>query len=128
MIIGYLGGVTFYASSRSIKTLNDIQKNRTAKFATHSIINKKPKLEFQGVELSAISFSVRLDASLGVSPEQEIESLNYILDNGMVCDLIIGSNYHGEYVIKDIGESVKRTDREGNTIVAELSISLMEYN
>lgn len=126
-MIGVLGDIVFNVSSSQVKTLSNIQKNRTARIAKHEILGNKPKLEFQGMDLIDMSFDIRLDASLGVNPVMEISRLDLLMSTGEVLDLIIGNTYHGAFLIKYMSEATKYTDRNGITIAAELSINLEEY-
>ncbi|WNA15514.1 hypothetical protein [Acinetobacter phage HFM1] len=126
-MIGALGNIVFTVSSDFVRTPSNIKKSRSARIAKHDIIGSKPKLEFQGEDLVSMSFDIRLDASLGVSPQSDINSLARLYTSGEVVDLVIGNVYHGAFLIESIEENTKYTDRNGNVIVAELSISLQEY-
>lgn len=126
-MIGALGNIVFTVSSDFVRTPSNIKKSRSARIAKHEIIGSKPKLEFQGEDLVSMSFDIRLDASLGVSPQADINSLSTLESTGEVVDLVIGNVYHGAFLIESIEENTKYTDRSGNIIVAELSISLQEY-
>lgn len=126
-MIGALGNIVFTVSSDFVRTPSNIKKSRSARIAKHDIIGSKPKLEFQGEDLVSMSFDIRLDASLGVSPQSDINSLARLYTSGEVVDLVIGNVYHGAFLIENIEENTKYTDRNGNVIVAELSISLQEY-
>lgn len=126
-MIGALGNIVFTVSSDFVRTPSNIKKSRSARIAKHDIIGSKPKLEFQGEDLVSMSFDIRLDASLGVNPQSDINSLARLYTSGEVVDLVIGNVYHGAFLIESIEENTKYTDRNGNIIVAELSISLQEY-
>lgn len=126
-MIGVLGDIVFSVSSTQVKTLSNMQKTKTSRIAKHDIIGNKPKLEFQGMDLDKFSFDIRLDASLGVNPDIELRRLERMQQQGEVAQLVIGSNYHGDYLINSIGEDYKHTDRNGNTITVEVSVDLEEY-
>lgn len=126
-MIGALGNIVFTVSSNFVRTPSNIKKSRSARIAKHEIIGSKPKLEFQGEDLVSMSFDIRLDASLGVSPQADINSLSTLESTGEIVDLVIGNVYHGAFLIESIEENTKYTDRNGNIIVAELSINLQEY-
>lgn len=126
-MIGSLGSIVFTVSSNFVRTPSNIRKSRNARIAKHEIIGSKPKLEFQGEDLISMSLDIRLDASLGVNPQADINALAAMESSGEVVDLIIGDVYHGSFLIESIGEDIKYTHRNGVVIVAELSISLQEY-
>ncbi|QHJ79176.1 MAG: hypothetical protein [Caudoviricetes sp.] len=126
-MIGALNDIVFIVSSDFVRTLSGLQKTRTARIAKHEIIGNKPKLEFQGEDLIEVSFDMRLDVSLGVNPQRDIDRISTILATGEIVDFITGDVYHGSFLISNTGEVTKYTDRRGNILVAELSVSLTEY-
>ena len=126
MIVGILGNTVFETSPDYVKTLTDMSRTRTARIAKHDIIGNKPKLEYQGVDLVSFSFKIRLDANLGVDPEQELKALED-MQEGFAPGLTIGNRYFGKFLIESIGEDIRFTRKDGATILAELDISLLEY-
>lgn len=127
MIKGLLGDVYFVVSGYKILTPNDVSRSRQARIAKHDILGKKPKLEFQGVDLAEISFNIRFDESLGVDIKREFRKLNNMFENGLVADFAIGSEYYGEYLISRLDDNIRRTYGSGDTLVLETSITLQEY-
>jgi phage protein U len=126
-MIGVLNDIVFVVSADFIRTVSDIQKNRSARIAKHEVIGSKPKLEFQGEDLVTMSFGIRLDASLGVAPQRDINKLSVMESTGEIVDFVVGDVYHGSFLIDSISEVTKYTDRNGNVTVAELSVSMTEY-
>ena len=74
-MIGSLKGVVFEVSDSLIKTFKDLSRNSRAKYETHNIIGRKPKLEFTGYELDDIQFNMQLNSSLGLDPVKQIDVL-----------------------------------------------------
>lgn len=67
--IGKLGSlVTFKTSDKKILTYKDYNRQISARWAKHERIGKRPKMEFLGKEQGEVTFTVELDASLGVKP------------------------------------------------------------
>lgn len=127
-MIGILGNVIFTASSYKVLTFSGMTKDVSVRTVEHEVIGQRPKTEFIGPDLSPVSFDMRLDSGLGVNPQREIDNLEYMCENGIICTLIIGSRVHGEFLITDLSESFDRFYRDGSLLKATVSVSLKEYN
>lgn len=127
MQVGILGDMTFEVSSFRLLTVNGMSRSGSTRTAKHDVINSKPKLEFLGDDLDSISFNIRLDASLGVNPDREIQYLNEMRKNGIVLDFAIGQRYYGQFLIMSMSEDIKHTYPNGTTMVAEVSLQIDEY-
>lgn len=125
MIVGSFGDVVFSVSSFLVRTLDDISISYKSRIAKHEIIGNKPKLEYQGEDLTEISFKMRFDRSFGVDPENELRKLED--QKGMACIFFLGDKYYGDFLITSIGNDIQRTLKDGSTLVAEVSVSLQEY-
>lgn len=125
MIVGSFGDVVFSVSSLLVRTLDDISISYKSRIAKHEIIGNKPKLEYQGEDLTEISFKMRFDRSFGVDPDNELRKLED--QKGMACIFFLGDKYYGDFLITSIGNDIQRTLKDGSTLVAEVSVSLQEY-
>jgi len=120
-------------SSTSVKvmTFDDLQRESSARWATHEIIgtDQKPILEFVGQGLETISFTVLMSTMLGITPIDELKKLRQLRDNGAVCTFTIGGNAvtTNSWVIMKLTESHKNYDNKGNLLVASVNVSLTEY-
>lgn len=126
--IGTLGSVVFETSSKTVKTFRDYKRNCSARIGTHEIIGRKPVLEFLGPGIETVTFSVLLNSALGVKPEEEIEKLRKIRDEGQVVHLIMNNKpvTNNKWMLESIDE--ENTLGKGGAIVAiKASISLKEY-
>lgn len=128
-VVGMLGTIPFYCSSKTVLTFNDLQRSNTMRFAKHDVIGKKPVLEKIGEDLRSVSFSMRLDQSLlkGVPPAGMILVLYKLMQGGKPQTLVIGGEIMGKYVIEKIEEERKYHTGAGVCTVAELDISLLEF-
>jgi phage protein U len=127
MQVAILGSVIFKVSNREVMTLNNFTRSRTARYAKHDVLVGKSKLEFKGMDLDTITFDVRLDSSLGVDVQKELDKFSDMAENGLAGRLIVGDKSYGYFVITNFDENVKRTHINGNSTVVEVPITLQEY-
>jgi phage protein U len=126
-MIGSFGPVVFEVSSAKVKTIADFERGCEARFSEHTVMQSKPLLEFLGPGLDSVSFSMRFDASLGINPKNEIETLRTICYKGEAQRLIIGGIPLGLFAITGITESWKTINPAGILTVATVSVSMKEY-
>lgn len=126
-MIGTYGTITFEASADKIRTWDQFGRKGKARFAQHDVLDKKPRLQFTGLDLEEIGLSIRLDIALGVNPLAEINSLREMRDNGEEQSLMINGRPLGKFVLEDISEDWSQTDSAGRLLAAEVSLKLKEY-
>jgi len=127
-MLGSFGDVTFEVSSDRIRTWNDLQRSGKARWAAHELVQEKPVLQYVGPDLEEISFTVRLDAGLGLAPASELDALRKIRDEAEPQPLTIGGQPYGKFVLESLSESQSRFDNKGNLFLAVVSLSLKEYH
>ena len=127
MSIGVLGDIAFEASANKVLTWRDARRNGSARWAKHDVFAKKPVLEFIGPDLEQFRLSVRLDMALGVVPRDELHRMRLARDTGAVLQFTVGGQLVGDFVIKDISESLNVIDSKGVLILAVAELSLEEY-
>lgn len=127
-VVGILGQLPFVCSRDFVLTFKNLSRETSVRWAKHDVIGKKPVLEFVGEELKKVRMTIRFDSSLGISPTVGLDRLQSMMDNKQYKTLIIGGEYLGRYLIESISETRKFHDGAGVCIVAEASISLIEYN
>lgn len=127
MIVGSLGNYIFFTSSIYTKTYNSFSRSISSRWIEHKIIGEKPKLQFDGLELESISFSIHLNRFFKVDIDKEKEIRNF-LKEGKVLRLILGGKKIGNYVITSIGEEPKGYNAFGVSTKMDLKIELKEYN
>jgi phage protein U len=126
-VIGTLGELPFVCSFGKMLTFRDLNRTVAARWAKHELIGRKPLLEFVGPDLNTASLTVRFDMSLGVPPAVGLLRLRKMLENKQYKTLIIGGEYLGRYVIDNISEERKFHNGAGACIIAEATISLVEW-
>ncbi len=127
--IGSLGDIVFSVSNSSVKTFDEMKWDAAAKYSTHDRHLQDDLLEFEGMELETISFSMVFSVFLGVNPLKEIEKLKAVMSKGEAMRLVIGGNVYGKnkWVIEKLSKELTRFDNKGNLWTASVSIDLKEY-
>ena len=128
-MIGSFGDVVFEVSAEKVRTFRDFQIQRSAKFAEHSIHGRKGLLEFTGLSASSASLNIRLDASLGINPKEELEALREILTKHEALPFILDGEPQGDglWVLESIGENYEIINNKGAFIAVEVALKLKEY-
>ena len=119
----------FETSSEKIRTLDGMKRSGSARWATHDIMSNKPVLEFTGPGLEEISFSMRLDATLGINPSTELEVLRDMRDKGEISQLILNGKpiTNHKWIVESLSENWEQIDNSGRLLVATVDVSLKEY-
>lgn len=128
-MIGSLGDVVFDVSTEHVRTFRDMKIQRTAKYSEHAIHGGKALLEFTGYSPASLSFSIRLDASLGINPKQELEALRDILTGHQAVPFILDGEPQGDglWALESIDESYEVIDSYGTFIALDVALKLKEY-
>ena len=129
MLIGFMAGVPFIVSKNYVRTFDGYSRSGSGRWANHNIIGAKPIAEFIGPDAEKISFSMLLRSDMGISPNNELNSLHKLRDEGRYFSLVIGGQKIGSnsWVIESIGESVNFWDKFGNILSVKVDITLAEY-
>ena len=127
-MIGMYAGVSFTVSEGQVQTFTEMSRETSARWSAHEVIGVKPKQEFQGPDLSNVSFTMRLAAWKGVSPLQLAEQLREFCSNGEYDNLILGGRNMGKYLIESVGESYGVVTGRGEILSADVDVSLKEYH
>lgn len=128
MQLGTFGDIVFETSADRVRTWQELQRQGSARFAEHEVLHRKPRLEFLGPGLEAMTIKIRLDAQLGLDPLTEIDALRFLRDAGEEKVLIIGGQIFGRFVLADLTEEHRRHGRDGVLLLAEVVLQLKEYD
>ncbi|CAI1645505.1 phage tail protein [Serratia quinivorans] len=126
MIVGTYGHIVFLTSTQYIRTFSNFKRSSGERYAKHDVMGAKPVNEHIGPELDQISFSMRLDASLGLLPLLSLSALRTIRGAAEVNPLIIGTSYLGNYLITNISEEWRYFGATGTPRVIIVEINLIE--
>lgn len=84
------GGITFRVNSNQVFSFRKMKRSYSARWATHNIAGKRPKMEFQGPNMDEISIEVILDAELGVKPRAAMKQFRSAAKKGKVDYFYVG--------------------------------------
>ena len=127
-VIGAYGGLVFEVSSEKVRTLRDLKRQSRARYATHDLIGQKSILEFLGLEPDEVSFTVQLNADLGISVSAELWSLLDLLRDGEPQYLVLGGHVYGQgrWALTEMSYTVDYADHTGAPIFATVDMKLKE--
>ncbi len=128
MRVGSFGGISFYVSDETVRTLQDLSWSVSARYSTHQRHNNKDLPEKTGIELQEATFNMDLSAYLGVNPTTLFRKLVKMVENGKVCSLVLGSQRIGKrWVAKSAQMTSKQFDGRGAVTIATIKVTLQEY-
>ncbi len=125
-VLGCYGPMPFYCSEDAIFNYKDLKTSKQVRWAEHAVYLGKTIKEFLGFSPMGVSFTLRFDASRGISPMEGLLSLEKLIDQHLAMPLIIGGAYVGMMVIDKYDVQHKYFGKGGACIVAEVSISFSE--
>lgn len=125
-VLGLFGSVPFTCSTAQVMTFKNLQVQRSARFAKHDLIGRKPVLELVGPELTTLSFTISLRSQFNCAPTIYLPMLQTILETGEANRLLLGPDYFGKYVLESYSEDRKFHNGFGVCIGADVSLFLRE--
>lgn len=129
-IIGTWGGTLVFSTNDSrILTFDKFSRTVSATWANHSRIGKKDRTEFIRADLQSVTFTVELDATLGVRPRAMLDLLASAVESGEVEPLVIGGRRVGgfRFKIKKISEAWDYVLQQGQLVRAKVNVTMEEY-
>ena len=126
MKIGSYLGMNFTVSDNQILTpKNGVNRTISARFATHTPIGGKPKLEYLGRESETVSFAVELNVMHGVRPQALIQQIKRKV--GKHGNLVLGGRKMGRYALKSASIAYEDVAGSGYVSKATVDLTLEEY-
>lgn len=127
--IGKWGKTQFKVNAKKALTFKNMKRSYSARWATHDIAGKRPKLEFQGPDMDEISVEIILDAELGVSPRKTMKTLRAAAKRGEVYYFYIGGKKVAinKFYIASGTENWNEIWSRGELVRATASITFGEY-
>lgn len=132
MRVGYLGigdtakDVVFQVSDEQIETFNNMKVKKQASYSTHKIHGHKAVPEMTGMDADQITFDMLLSAYLGVNPKTELDKLEAFMQEGTICNLVLGEQLFGTWVVKSIPYNVEYVYKEGDITQAKVTVTILE--
>lgn len=131
MAIGTLGtSIVFEVSDDKVFNFTDMSRTVTGNWASHAVSGAKPKSEFIGPALQAITLTIVLNATLGVRPRTVINMIAKMVEAGTAEYFVIGGTPVGKnpWKITSVSEAWNTIFNKGELMKATLGLSLEEYN
>lgn len=121
--------IRFSVNSNRQLTFTGFQRNVSGRWAKHSVLNGKPKLEFQGPDASGVSMEVVVSAERGVKPRSTILNLERACENGTVAYLFVGGKRVGnnKMYLESVSETWDEVWNKGELARATLNLTFSEY-
>lgn len=131
-LIGYFGQDRFEVSSTSVFTPNnDLQRATAGRFEKFNRIGGKlkPLTEFIGPDLDTVTFSVTVNATLGVNPRKILDHWTQLASAGKSDVLVIGNKALGtdQWIVKSATEAWKTLDGQGNVLESTITLVFEEF-
>ena len=130
MAIGNWGpDLVFSVSDRRVLTFDDLNHSVGSSWAAHSRIGLKDQVEYLRPTLRKLTFTMTLDASLGVRPRALMELLERCTERGSVFPFVVGGKRVGRYRwrITDLSEAWETVYNRGELYRAKLNVTMEEY-
>lgn len=130
MTVGAWGTkIVFETSDTKILTFSKFTRNVGSEWATHNRIGKKDQTEFLRPSLQKVTFTIDLNATLGVRPRSVLDSIADAVESGEVNTLVIGSKKVGtnRWKIKSCSETWDTIYTQGELVRAKANLTLEEY-
>lgn len=110
-------------------TFNNFERNGTARWSDHELIQNKSRSQFEAPGLEEVTYTVLLKAELGINPLKQIEKLREMKDTGKTAQMLIGRKpiSQNQWSIQSMRERYNTIDNQGNILSAEVDLSLKEY-
>ncbi|MNW36145.1 Phage P2 GpU [compost metagenome] len=128
--IGDIGFISYFGPERKkVRTFKDFVRTSADRWGSTEIILQKPRKQFLGPGLDTVSFTIVLDANLGMNPRPEMEKLLVYSRDGKVLSVVIGGKPlgQGKWSISGLTQNWTNVDNKGNVLQASLDVSLEEY-
>ncbi len=110
-------------------TFANLNRRVSNRITKHERITRKQKVQFNGPNLSSMTFTMVFSAGLGVKPREMIERLEKCVRYGYTGYFIVGTKKIGKkkYLITDMSEEWRCIMQNGKLVSANVDITMEEY-
>lgn len=129
MFAGWGMQIRFQVNADRIMTFRNPSRDVGARWAEHTMLNGKPRLEYQGPELGTFTCEVVLSAEHGVKPRDTLELLEEYVESGREEILWIGTRKIGQntMALVNMSETWDRIMNQGELVQCTLNLTFKEY-
>lgn len=123
------GDIAFQVTADQVLSFQKMKRSYSGQWASHNIIGKRPKLEFQGPKMDEVTMEAILDAELGVKPLDAMYRFREAAKNGKAYYLYIGGKKVAinKFYIESGTENWDRVWNKGELARATVSLTFKEY-
>jgi len=127
--LGQWGDIAFRVNANQVMTFQKMKRSYGAQWASHNIIGKRPKTEFQGPKMDEVTMDIILDAELGVKPRAVMNQLRTAAKAGKAYYLYINGKKVAvnKYYIDSGTENWEKIWNKGELARATVSLTFKEY-
>lgn len=129
MPIAVFGKKVFQVSSKKVYTFDDFERSGTLETEAQETIGKRPATFIKFMGLETMSFSIKLDASLGVNVQQEYNWWINTRNSGKPQTFSIGGIpvTKNKWLLKSVAESDTIIDSRGKIKQTVLKLTFEEF-
>lgn len=121
--------IKFQTDDARVLTFQNLKRKMSARTSKHYLIDGKPKLEFLGADLQTVTFTIYLNAMLGVKPKKIEDKLIKHIKAGTVAPLVIGGRkICGKAMITAMTDAYDIVLKKGEIFSMKLDITMTEYS
>jgi len=118
----------FETSDKRILIFNGFKRDFGVRTTLHQTIGGKPLVELLGSNLQAITFTIKVIATRGMSPKKLEKKLINYMAAGVIAPLVIGRrNICSKAMITAVSESFGVVLQKGELLSAQFDITMTEY-
>lgn len=129
MYTGTFGDVIFSVGHYKVLTPSGIKGSTGADWATHDVLEGKPRSQYIAPKARQYSFDIRLSNRFGVPARKTLRRLQEMAENGEAHYFVMGFSplSQNRFVIKDISEEWDTVAHLGILYECNVSLTLEEY-
>lgn len=118
--------VKFQTSDQRILTLDKLKYSAAVRIQKHNMIDGWPIVEFVGPDLQATTFSIELNALLGVKPRIVEDKIWYSMMDGVTAPLVIGGrNVCARAMITNMSTAYNVILKKGEVLSMTIDLSMI---
>lgn len=109
-----------------VTDVGEVSAEYGANFASHSLIARKPKLQYVAMNSRQVSFKLQFHYSRGDVQRKRKELINKAREHQAGVLAFGGGIVLGNFVIESLTETLLQTDDSGRVMIAEYDITFKE--